>query len=1172
MLTMFAMFAGVSVYAENDPPEPTGEPLDAFAGVAVSSVYYEPITILHAAGIVTGRAGEDGAAEYFDPDAKITREEVAALVARLSLGASAAGKLPTSASAFTDVAADDFFSRYIAWGKTSGILNGTNWEQTLFDPKSDIKGIAVVKMILAALGYGAKDEFIGDGWDFRANDIAKAQGLYENLPDDVLIENVATRKDIALLMYNALMVPAVTYVPSIEDYLFKGVNKLTGVLETEYTYFAKTNMLSRVQVEDPTYVDPDGVQVTPYGQLYYRWQRTVTGEPLTKWQPDTTYEKEIKVTITNPDLYNAFINSGNTTYDGVTVGQNATNDRPSPITRLFVNGTMLAGAQRDKTIGASKSPYTYWPGFNGVYSTQAERDTLGAWDIRDLLHQSGMEITWYDRKASPLGEYNVVTGNGSSYFRPGRGEEGAGWLYSTNVFDGYADKAVIKFEYLGEVSHLDRNGNAIVTVNYNNTATPTDVSPNYTYGPQTLKKDTVRFTVYNSTYRIGDKVKVILKSTDKPNPVVAPGYVYALLPNVIGVDQVTALAHSLAEVTKSQVPRYYYWSVISGVDNNNKIVTTSRVNAGDVTGAKTWFSGIYYNLLTNTALRNVTSTFTLYRDSNGYILGGFDITQVKSYGMIVNLADYSGTGISAKTTIGVLTVTGEVITLTDARMWQGYSEDQGTFVGVGNILATLGDIVQIIDGNNCIYIPTTGMMKWNAAGGWPTAIDTNTVLVSYAYALYQDNPPRTTVPISAYSNPFVISATTYADLRYYAKTTDDFYLYYDNGNLVAVVPADFGAHNAGLLPGGIYGSGTATTGTNYDPLTSGGGTLSWPDAVDLGVFDNIVTIKDQVVFEGAPLDGQPRYGSVVVVDGKLALAKNADTPNAVNTTVDMTNVQFIVTSNGLIDISKNGATTVSGTFTHILGGKANSTTAAAGRENLNRLFKELGFEVGAKLRLTAQQLKSYIGTAVIDNPDSEVLTLTKTDTGYTSDMTLIWTGETNTLAANEELTIAASDTTTLSAGTTLIVPSGAKLTVDGTLTVNGNLTLKGAVGNFTNSIAIGYNTAKVTLGANAVLDVTGVTGFTYTTGIWTHWTSGTVDTPALIDAIANGTKVIIKASQIKELYPVSYAPTALVDDNTVLTMTMGAAADPMQPANWSIAYTKTNGTAVTGEVFTNIFS
>jgi hypothetical protein len=200
------MFTGVTAFAENEDETAPAEVVDDFAGVPKDTEDYEAITVLHAAGIIDGR--DDGT---YHPADKITRAEAAKLIAYAALSAATASRLPTNAgNTFTDIdAANQFASGAIAYLTQQGAINGTNYEQTLFDPGSDITGVAVMKILLGVLGYGANDEFIGTLWETNTITHAAVLGLSAGVDSEYGAP--ATRKDVARYIFTALTIQRVYF-------------------------------------------------------------------------------------------------------------------------------------------------------------------------------------------------------------------------------------------------------------------------------------------------------------------------------------------------------------------------------------------------------------------------------------------------------------------------------------------------------------------------------------------------------------------------------------------------------------------------------------------------------------------------------------------------------------------------------------------------------------------------------------------------------------------------------------------------------------------------------------------------------------------------------------------------------------------------------------------------
>ena len=133
----------------------------------------------------------------FNPDATITRAEMAAIVCR-ALGLESAANGAKGATIFTDVAADHWASGYINLANQNNIING--YGDGKFGPEDTVTYEQVIKMLVCALGYEPMAAAKG-GWATGYLVVANTYKITEGAAAD------ATRKNVATLVYNALSTP-----------------------------------------------------------------------------------------------------------------------------------------------------------------------------------------------------------------------------------------------------------------------------------------------------------------------------------------------------------------------------------------------------------------------------------------------------------------------------------------------------------------------------------------------------------------------------------------------------------------------------------------------------------------------------------------------------------------------------------------------------------------------------------------------------------------------------------------------------------------------------------------------------------------------------------------------------------------------------------------------------
>ena len=121
----------------------------------VGAKYAEAVDVLLGLGIVKGISDTEIA-----PEGYYTRAQAAKIATYLAVGPEVAEMLPAGES-FSDVPATHWAAKYIAYCAEKGILNGVS--ATEYQPEAYVTGYQFAKMVLAAAGYGANNEFVGNG-------------------------------------------------------------------------------------------------------------------------------------------------------------------------------------------------------------------------------------------------------------------------------------------------------------------------------------------------------------------------------------------------------------------------------------------------------------------------------------------------------------------------------------------------------------------------------------------------------------------------------------------------------------------------------------------------------------------------------------------------------------------------------------------------------------------------------------------------------------------------------------------------------------------------------------------------------------------------------------------------------------------------------------------------
>ena len=108
--------------------------------------------------------GTDGG--NFDPEGNLTRAQAAKIISYMKLGSAVADALPKDEAPFNDVKADRWYTGYVTYAKSEGIIAGRS--ETTFDPNGNVTGYEFGKMVLEAAGI--KGEYTGtSSWMLNIN-------------------------------------------------------------------------------------------------------------------------------------------------------------------------------------------------------------------------------------------------------------------------------------------------------------------------------------------------------------------------------------------------------------------------------------------------------------------------------------------------------------------------------------------------------------------------------------------------------------------------------------------------------------------------------------------------------------------------------------------------------------------------------------------------------------------------------------------------------------------------------------------------------------------------------------------------------------------------------------------------------------------------------------------
>lgn len=177
----------------------------ADAEAAAASKYAEAVDVVIGLGIINGTDGNK-----LDLDGTLTRAQAAKILCYLTIGEEAAEELIATNTAFSDVDASHWASKYIGYAAYMGYLAGSDGK---FSPEDQVTGFQLAKMVLNARGYGISkndkgetvNAYVGDYWTTAITLDANKAGvkLFTGLTG-VKMNNALTRAQAMQMVFNAI--------------------------------------------------------------------------------------------------------------------------------------------------------------------------------------------------------------------------------------------------------------------------------------------------------------------------------------------------------------------------------------------------------------------------------------------------------------------------------------------------------------------------------------------------------------------------------------------------------------------------------------------------------------------------------------------------------------------------------------------------------------------------------------------------------------------------------------------------------------------------------------------------------------------------------------------------------------------------------------------------------
>lgn len=353
-------------------------------GDKINENYKEAVDVMSGIGIIEGT---DTAGTTFNPTGNFTRAAAAKIIAYMQLGVEAASALKGTGSTFKDVPSTNWAAPYIAYCAQMKIISG--YGNGNFGPDDALTGYAWAKMLLCAVGYGAKNEYTGASWSINVAKDALTKGVFT----DVLsasTPDVITREQATQMAFNTLTgINKVTYSSLVNDYIAGGM--ISGVTANGTLGESIYNLYNTI--------DTNGATVT----TKYAQQTVATVKGV-------NYAAVAGVVCKTGDT----ANTGR--YGYVWYTQASNNATKVQVSSIYYADTVLGTASNGKGVGtwATKTNSAYVCGYTA--STGAAGATFylnnGASDFatvvtsKGLDTKKGVEFTWIDNTGD--GKADVV--------------------------------------------------------------------------------------------------------------------------------------------------------------------------------------------------------------------------------------------------------------------------------------------------------------------------------------------------------------------------------------------------------------------------------------------------------------------------------------------------------------------------------------------------------------------------------------------------------------------------------------------------------------------------------------------------------------------------------------------------------------------------------------------
>ena len=277
----------------------------------IDAKYDEAVTVLSELKVFKGV--NDGS--NFAPKQTITRAEVAAIIYRIVTGDvndTQAGIYKDYAK-FKDVAANHWAAGYIGYCSNAELILG---DGTNFYPDQTVTGYQALAMILRAVGYDKNNEFQGNGWEIRTASTAQGLGILKNINQGTL-GTAATREMVAEVLFQAILVPTVTYTPALG---YSQYVSIVGGTKNDSLGYKTFKLLVNTAREDDVWGRPSTVWKLDTAATFGCWSTPSAGDKTLVSIQDTPI-KSYTTAVTECDVAADYGFQSSKTFDTYTNGK-----------------------------------------------------------------------------------------------------------------------------------------------------------------------------------------------------------------------------------------------------------------------------------------------------------------------------------------------------------------------------------------------------------------------------------------------------------------------------------------------------------------------------------------------------------------------------------------------------------------------------------------------------------------------------------------------------------------------------------------------------------------------------------------------------------------------------------------------------------------------------------